>query len=679
MKENTSVKQGVKGFSIMRKIVLGVFILSFSTMAVEDSLETGDESRLDRIENAVSKVMSKAGINIGGEFRSQFLLSRVTGNAVNEQYRKDEHVEYTSVDFDIAARPNTALQARVIFRLHQDWRNFFSSLKSPVFARWLSVDGLVKNVFSYNVGDFKQKYSPLTLYSPDVDISYEPEIFAKLRRQAMGEVFLGDNERVLQGVNMNFDAEIVPIFKEFHFNLLGSRLRLAGVGTESAVADPVEEAEMDKYLLGVNTDMEIIPDLKVGGSVLDIFDSRYTYHGKSEDSATVKKQQTLVHAERLGFGTGKFIDPEKFNVALNGEIAWSFDDSVWFGDTVISNNNADTIIEFDAATTKGTAWKADLSAHVGLGSAGALDIGIGYLRNGFNFRNELAQSPTLLSRRIMNNENDVDTWALFSAFDALYRQVFKFCPSENAFELGFFKGPMSKIAYTCGLLTQEEMKTVLLDESLFLVMPFGPATPNRKGLDARLAGDFLEKALLFSVDVKYLNEIIGMSGRPDSSNNALVARWPEATFYEIDGGLSVDIAKLGNWWPYPFIFSGGYKVSNASGDAVTGYTKSAYSTNVDFINAGVYWTFWKRASLLGGFQYLKNTYDDIYTDYLWDVTQIHWAAGLEYKVAEGGTLTGSFGFTDVQYSDEADDVLGTDASESNFRQWQTDLYLTVNF
>ena len=56
--------------------------------------------------------------------------------------------------------------------------NQFSSLKNPIFSRWISLNGDYKHIFTYDVGDFRQKYSPLTLYSPDLDIRFEPEIFA---------------------------------------------------------------------------------------------------------------------------------------------------------------------------------------------------------------------------------------------------------------------------------------------------------------------------------------------------------------------------------------------------------------------------------------------------------------------------------------------------------------------
>ena len=61
------------------------------------------------------------------------------------------------MDFDIRARPNTATQGRLIMRMHQDWRNFFSDIGNPINTRWISIDGKVKEMFSYNVGDFRQR------------------------------------------------------------------------------------------------------------------------------------------------------------------------------------------------------------------------------------------------------------------------------------------------------------------------------------------------------------------------------------------------------------------------------------------------------------------------------------------------------------------------------------------
>jgi len=649
-------------------------MLAMTVWAASDSLGTVEQSRLARIENAVSKVLSKAGINFSGEFRSQFLLSRVDGDGVRKSFRKDEGVEFTSVDFDISARPNSAVSGRLIFRLHQDWRNLWSSYKNPISSRWISVNGLVKSVFSYNVGDFRQKYSPLTLYSPDIEIPYEPEIFARQRKMAMDEVFLGDNDRLMQGVNMNFDAEIVPVFREFHLNVLGSRLKMVTDNEPGQKKVILDSTLMDKYCFGTNLSMGFIPQLSVGGSFLTIFDNRYSYGADLELADTIA-QRTMVYAGRAGFGTAPWIDPKAFNILLSAEFALSSDDTSWLKVDTISPTQY--VLNLHSKKINGIVVSADLKSTLKLGSSGAMRFDLGFLSNAPDFRNELAQSPTFFAFRIMNSENDPGTGALYSTFDALYRHVFEFCVSENAAKegnlMGWLKGPMSKNAYGTGILTQREIRKVQPDNALSLVMPFGPATPNRIGAKAGLSADFLDKAIHVSGAFKYLSEQEPLSARLD--NTTTLYELPKTAFLEAGGGLSVNVAALGKWWPHPLILSGGYTLSRASNDGITQFAGSPWETTVHFINGGLYWTFWRKASLLGGLQYVTTGIDGILDNVVRDLAQLHWAAGLEYKVSDGGTLTGSFGFTDVTHTDETN----PNASTADFRQWQTDLYLTVRF
>jgi len=157
-----------------------------------------NEKKLDKIQKSLENIMAKAGISIGGEFRGQYFSSEASGDSVKTLDRKLETNEYTSVDFDIKARPNEAISARVMFRMHQNWQNFFSDISNPIFSRWISIDGNPLDMFRFNIGDFKEKYSPLTLWAPEIDIMYEPGIFARQRQFAMDEMFLGDNYRVLQ-------------------------------------------------------------------------------------------------------------------------------------------------------------------------------------------------------------------------------------------------------------------------------------------------------------------------------------------------------------------------------------------------------------------------------------------------------------------------------------------------
>ncbi|MBD3239974.1 MAG: hypothetical protein GF331_05265, partial [Chitinivibrionales bacterium] len=134
---------------------LGVLLLCAATILADDTTTT----RLERLEEKVESILSKAGIHFGGEFRSRLLLSRIGGPGALDHRPSDEPVEYTSVDFDIVARPNDAIGGRAILRLHQDWRNFFSDISNPIFTRWISIDGTVKRMFSYHVGDLRERYT----------------------------------------------------------------------------------------------------------------------------------------------------------------------------------------------------------------------------------------------------------------------------------------------------------------------------------------------------------------------------------------------------------------------------------------------------------------------------------------------------------------------------------------
>ena len=86
---------------------------------MRDSAESVEMSRLENLEQKVTKIISKAGINFSGEFKSQYVHSKVEGADVDDTKKTVESVEYTSVDFDIAARPNAAAAATpAVFNLN---------------------------------------------------------------------------------------------------------------------------------------------------------------------------------------------------------------------------------------------------------------------------------------------------------------------------------------------------------------------------------------------------------------------------------------------------------------------------------------------------------------------------------------------------------------------------------
>ena len=100
---------------------------------------------------------------------------------------------------------------------------------------------------------------------------------------------------------------------------------------------------------------------------------------------------------------------------------------------------------------------------------------------------------------------------------------------------------------------------------------------------------------------------------------------------------------------YPIELSGSIVMSKASNATA----KKSYEITSNFSNVGLYYQFWKRMSLLGGLQIIKNKllYDYLETlendenikklEVLQKMTQ--WSAGLEWKVSDGASVIGTIG------------------------------------
>jgi hypothetical protein len=234
---------------------------------------------------------------------------------------------------------------------------------------------------------------------------------------------------------------------------------------------------------------------------------------------------------------------------------------------------------------------------------------------------------------------------------------------------------MKKSAWTRSTLTWEEIREAygngLIEQNISGAMPFGEATPNRVGFIGNLGFDFLDKAILIGGDIKILNEGSYDTVFTNSDSEDLQG------FVEFTGGASFDVAKFGNWWAYPFILSGSFKktsVSNYLGE-------SECKNDISFINGGLYWKFWKRAGLMGGYQLVSSKVDKVYS---MTTKQSQWAAGFEYTVTEGGVLNATIGQVTVDYSAKNLDGTGNEtendkAIKNNYKALRLDLNLTVKF
>jgi hypothetical protein len=638
----------------MKKMFLCVLALAMCVSAAESL-----EDRVDVLQAQIDRAMARAGIHFNGEFRSQFLNSRVDGSAVRDDRKLNESVEYTSVDFDIVARPNTALSARAMFRLHQDWRNFFSDVQNPITSRWLSIDGsLMDGIIKYNLGDYTKKMSPLTLWSPDFDFLYEPEIFAADRRFAMSEAFLGDNNRLLQGMNIEFSAELYPLLSLIEASVFGARLAASGDGETGVLPIGIHNV-FDKYLLGFNLGTEVMPGLSLGVSDVMIFEH---LESSSLDSNTARltAQSTNVAAGRMSVDNRVFMDDEFIRVGLKFEGARSSDRRYRIDDG--------NVVEADPIV--GMAINAGLFARVAINDENEINLSVDFINNEADFRNEAAQTPIFFQRDIMNFEQGFAGMGLSNPFDAMYRTVFKYSPSQYVFGGPL---PLGKYAYNNAIVPVGNTDSLIRSGSLSVfqsALPGGMATANRTGPVIDLKGSFLDKGVTAGVKFASLKTMDGAAGRYslgfDSNGDEIRSRLVNAEFTDMAFGVGLDIAKF-----VPAV-GPSLKVSGSIGMYDAKYVDIS-ATESSLLSLGLDYNFAPRFSILAGYQQLVTDLKDGANEDNGKLTFGNTAVGLGYRVADGGTLVVKLTMTSGKLEPVGDEPA------VEYSAFQPEVFLRVKF
>ncbi|MGM0443756.1 MAG: hypothetical protein ACQEQV_06165 [Fibrobacterota bacterium] len=716
------------------KILLSALALAAVATAEVTPLAEERDGQLDSVTKKVDEIAAKAGISFGGSFKTQGFSSVIESDSLIDQAgKKREDIMSTTLDMEINARPLSAVTAKAVLRLHQDWRNMFAASATPLHTRWLSIDGTIRNYFLYNVGDFKTKVSPYTIWSPQPEVLYEPYVFSRNRTEVMNEVFLGDNNRVMQGFNFRVPLRIDPVFRRFDLRVTGSRLQAATGEPEHGPFSPMalEESEMDKYLLHTGLDLTVRDGIGAGFSFLYNSEIPETYKGDGgELTGEYLQDKTTVMAFRGLLGTEliKALDPETFSIHLDGELALSSNrdsaemvyDSIYDDDgdldTLIKDSVTDTDVDGLALRIGG-----DLNAAF---DAGQIKLEADVVSNDADFVNEAAQSPVFWKNRVMNTEalSSKDDFMNYNAFNALYRNVYKFMPSgKSSKKLGYTKRPMNKIAWTRAIMSTDSLDKLLgaesyytleeyqsgadmgmVDQELSPVMPLGIATPNRLGVTSKLSGAFLDSAVsvtgLFSMfneitagtitdtvlfddmATDYATQMQSVATESDTTEDGgfiFEDLLDKQALMQFGGGLSVDIAGFGTWYDKPLILSGSYVASSIEGtkgmidrnedEEVTDVYTKGYTKDVSFLNLGTYLKFYKKAALLGGYQLLTSSNDLAMLDH----SLSQWKAGLEFKVLEGGVVTATYG--------QITNAWDVDSDEYSATSDQFDLLMTVKF
>ena len=662
----------------------------------------------DSINAKVDSINARRGVEIGGSIRAVAQKSAFdtdqdkTGLNVMPDV---ERSEYAYADLDFHFRPYENIRANVMLRLGAGMQEYFASPAKTMSVGWINVEGNAnyslfgaKNSLYFVVGDFRQQYTPLTLFAPGVDVLYEPTIFARKRHMAESQELLVGNQRNLQGANLQYRMDFGGLAGELRLDEIFARLNRTAVldfsGAEGNIfpngniAGASQASNMDKWLSATN--IEYLPfnkNLYLGFTGMYIFDDEssysYTYRHPDNDLSSdyemqsinpfdVDPQKTAIFSGRIGADIAEILGNKNLTLDIVGEYAYSADDVYThtqvpaldaLGQPVVDEYGEQVYNDISSKDEEtGSAILVTLNAGYKFNDIG-LNLSVDFIRNDSAWFNNVAQSPKFFARRILNSDKDGNTIRygvnspLYSTFDALYNYTPKYSPAATTLgtDDGSLTGgqtesyniaPFNKNSYSADVYTRSQLALIetLTDPALQLSLPNGLATSNRQGAQGIFKvnwSDFAEAQGLFS----YYSHV------------SPLATYKEAKFTEFGGGAKVDIFKILGF-KLPLEISGSYKHSERKMDTdnriALGTPDGTAELKSDFINAGFYVQYLPRLGVTAGFQYVKSEYNDFQGALsglkapLMTGKQMQWMVGLDYTLAKNAWLSINYGMISVE-------------------------------
>lgn len=649
-------------------------LLAASMAATANPVNTNQ----DLLEDKADSAQAKRGFEITGSIRAVAEQARFSTDQDQTGANKlpdIERNEFVTADINFLFRPFEDVRANVMMRLGGGMQDYFASAAKTLTVPWLNVEGNVGDYLYWVVGDFRQQYTPLTLFTPGLDIMFEPMVFARQRYMAQKEQLIEGNQRNLQGVNLQFRTDLGAA-GEFRAEGIFARLNRVSIldytGAEGnilpngRIPGATQASNMDKWLGAGN--IELLPlnkNLLIGVTPMYIFDNENTYghayrheyiDGEFDSTSPYYRedvnpfdttaQKTFVVSGRLGGDVAGLINNKNLVVDLVGEGAMSMDD---VGDSTL--NGLAILATANLGYKEDKSWSAIAT--------------IDFVRNEKDWFNNLAQSPGFFAQRSMNSDKDGNqvrygvNAPLYSTFDALYHFSPKFTPvattlgtnddATNGGQTNSYNiAPYNKNSWTNNVYTRSQLALLqaFADPAVQLSLPNGLATANRMGARAVLnvgVKDFAEIQGLFSM----FNEIEGSES------------YDKASFMEYGGGAKWDIFKtLG--YTLPLEISGSYKHSQRKVDVLNAGVSG--ELNSDFINAGLYVQYLPRLGITAGFQMITTEINDTealmesmltfdgetYKTPIMKGTQMQWMVGLDYFMEEHAWLAVNFGILNVK-------------------------------
>ncbi len=674
------------------------------------------------LESKVDSANAHRGLEVTGAIRGIAQASFV--NTDQDPYGKNtkpdaERNEFVNADFNFGFRPWESVRANAMLRLYAGMQDYFAAAAKIIEVPWLNVEGQIGNSFYWTVGDFRQQYSPLTLFNPDVDILYEPTVYARQRHMAEKQQLLEGNQRNLQGANVQFRHDLNEVLGEVRVEGMFARVNRAqpldfsgaegNILPNNTIAGATQASNTDKFVLAGN--FELFPLKKnayVGATAMYIFDNEdsqtVTYRHPNNDPAAsledeegnvivetgyyrqepinpydLSLQKTLVLGGRFGADVAGMMGNSNLILDATAEMALSSNDEIVTVPMVNEDGDVESYVAINDPEKEGVSGLG-FNANVNVGyntDSWKLKVSGDLVFNDSAWFNNLAQSPKFFAQRVLNSDYDGNTVKyginspLYTTFDALYNFAPKFSPvtaSMKTDDNGFKKhldsydfAPYSKNSYSSTVYSQAQLNLLaaMADPAIQMVLPNGLATANRQGLRANVTfglGDWLEAQGLFGM----------------FSQTSPLAGLNAVDYTDFGGGLKVDVFKaLG--FSKPLEISGSYRHTERTMETTAA---GSAEMKTDFINAGLYVQYMPRLGFTAGFQMVNMEMNDIQQAYsaaqfasvavtapMVTGKQMQWMVGLDYSLDKNVWLSLNFGMVSVEntYNTAVSTALGGDA------------------
>ncbi|MBR4784777.1 MAG: hypothetical protein IK012_05925 [Fibrobacter sp.] len=541
--------------------------------------QTSFLQKLDSLNKAI------LGLRLGGTAKAGGAISQVHSNQLADYSATKENELYTDVNLKFLAQPSSETRLDVQVRLHKDWQSAMDENNNPVIGHWFSYDGkILNNHVDFNLGYMRIGYSPLTINTPQIEILQEPEIFRQNRVEALSYRNLDTtSRRLMQGLNAEFHSGAVGVVDDIYAQATGARMRNTAKKNDQVFFD-FDWA--DRYAYGLRFGASTF-GFNLGANYVGAFDRRLSTRSRDMGlKDTIFYDNNSVFSAEFGFNSKKLLSDLPISFGLNAEYAMSWwdvdietkDDSPTFNTQIkeytgfpsgdltttlvyVSNTVDLTGVERvtkDFLDDKGNAL--NIKPYVE-GSFSKFNFKVNgmYLMNDKEFWSELASSPNYTNNGIIFNANalygDADN-ALISNFasgnlENLYFMVYNtdlltaatlmtsssktvLSGNSEAREMYFRLYNNYKLAhfyrngYDANTMKKLEaaQAVLLMDPSVNLALPYGVATPDRKGFAASLDADWDDAVKL---NVRF---------------SQYTAEADENKFTTIGAGVGVDLGRL---------------------------------------------------------------------------------------------------------------------------------------